>query len=109
MPAAGSLRSSVHDLLTFLEACLEPPAGTLGEAIALARKPRLRVNAHLSVGLGWLVLRRRGHPPVVWHNGGTWGFRSFAGFVPGDGPAAVVLSNTTRSVDGLGFRLIDGV
>jgi hypothetical protein len=43
---------------------------------------------------------------VVWHNGGTWGFRSFAGFAPGRGSAAVVLSNTARAVDRTGFELL---
>ncbi len=107
MPAAGSLRSSAGDLLAFLEACLGPPTDRLGEALALAQHPRAQINRHLSVGLGWLTVRRRGRPPVVWHNGGTWGFRSFAAFVPDEGVAVVVLSNSARSVDRLGFKLID--
>jgi D-alanyl-D-alanine-carboxypeptidase/D-alanyl-D-alanine-endopeptidase len=108
MPAAGALRSTANDLLTFLEACLEPPSGLLGEALALAQQPRARINKHTSVGLGWLILRRRrGRPPVIWHNGGTWGFRSFAAFVPEEALAVVVLSNTTGSVDRVGFKLIE--
>lgn len=43
--------------------------------------------------------------PVVWHNGGTWGFRSFAGFAPEQSSAAVVLSNTALSVDRIGLEL----
>ncbi len=43
----------------------------------------------------------------MWHNGGTFGFRSFAGYVPEAGIAAVVLTNTLRGVDGLGFKLLD--
>lgn len=110
MPAAGALRSTADDLLTFLEACLEPPHGLLGEALALAQQPRARINKHTSVGLGWLILRRRrGRPPVIWHNGGTWGFRSFAAFVPEEALAVVVLSNTTGSVDRVGFKLIEQV
>ena len=45
---------------------------------------------------------------MVWHNGGTWGFRSFAGVSPARDRAVVVLSNTARSVDRLGWRLLDG-
>jgi serine-type D-Ala-D-Ala carboxypeptidase/endopeptidase len=45
--------------------------------------------------------------PVVWHNGGTWGFSSFAAFSPERHRAVVVLSNTARSVDRLGWRLLD--
>jgi D-alanyl-D-alanine-carboxypeptidase/D-alanyl-D-alanine-endopeptidase len=107
MPAAGSLRSSADDVLTFLEACLTPGTGPLGQALQLAQQPRAPINKHLSVGLGWLTLTRPGHAPIVWHNGGTWGFRSVAAFVPGDAFAVVVLANTTRSVDRLGLALVD--
>ena len=107
MPAAGSLRSTVADMLTLLEASLAPPSGPPGPALVLARQPRVRVGRRMSVGLGWLLVERRGRPPLVWHNGGTWGFRSFAGFVPAAGVAAVVLSSSARSVDRLGFRLLE--
>lgn len=107
MPAAGSLRSSVEDMLRFLAACLQPPEGSLGSAIALAQRPHAAMGRGLQMGLCWVILARRGHPSVVWHNGGTWGFRAFAGFAPRRGTAAVVLSNTARSVDRLGFQLVE--
>lgn len=110
MPAAGSLRSTAPDLLRFLGACLCPsPGEPLGEAPALAQQPRAKINRHLSVGLGWLILRRGDDRPVVWHNGGTWGFRSFAALVPSRQLAVVVLSNAARSVDRLGFTLVEGL
>jgi D-alanyl-D-alanine-carboxypeptidase/D-alanyl-D-alanine-endopeptidase len=43
----------------------------------------------------------------VWHNGGTFGFRSFAGYSPEQGVGAVALTNTLRGVDRLGFKLLD--
>jgi serine-type D-Ala-D-Ala carboxypeptidase/endopeptidase len=39
-------------------------------------------------------------------NGGTSGFRSFVGAARAIGTAVVVLSNTARSVDRLGLRLL---
>jgi CubicO group peptidase (beta-lactamase class C family) len=108
MPAAGSLRSSADDVLGFLEACLAPrPDEVLGRAITLALQPRAKINKNVSVGLGWLVLRRRRRPAVWWHNGGTWGFRSFVGLVPDERRAVVVLSDTTRMVDRLGFEMLE--
>jgi CubicO group peptidase (beta-lactamase class C family) len=110
MPAAGSVRSTAPDLLRFLRACLRPPPDEpLGAALALAQQPRAKINRHLSVGLGWLVLRRGEDRTVVWHNGGTWGFRSFAALVPRRQVAVVVLSNTARSVDRLGFTIVERV
>lgn len=45
---------------------------------------------------GWL--RQERYPlSLVWHNGGTTGFRSVAGFVPGQDLGIVVLSNTADS------------
>jgi D-alanyl-D-alanine-carboxypeptidase/D-alanyl-D-alanine-endopeptidase len=105
MPAAGSLRSSAHDLLTFLEACV---AARPGQALALAQRPRARIGRGHSIGLGWMIVRRRRRPPMVWHNGRTWGFHTFAAFVPDEALAVVILSNTTRSVDRLGFKLVAG-
>lgn len=108
MPAAGSIRSTTRDMAAFLSACLSPGEDPPGPALALAQRPMHRVNRRISIGLGWLIVTARGKPPVIWHNGGTWGFRSFAGFSPERRRSVVVLSNTARSVDRLGWRLLDG-
>ncbi len=69
--------------------------------------PRQRLTRHTRVGLGWLIARLPGLAgPLLWHNGGTSGFRSFVGAVKEAGTAVVVLSNTARSVDRLGLRLL---
>jgi CubicO group peptidase (beta-lactamase class C family) len=54
-----------------------------------------------------MISNRHGHPRIVWHNGGTWGFRSFAAFAPETGTAVIVLSNSARSVDRLGLELLE--
>lgn len=107
MPAAGAIRSSAADLLRFVGAALAPPATAPGPALAMATEPRVEVNKRLALGLGWIRLRRKGKPEIVLHNGGTWGFRSFAAIVPERRTAVVVLANTARSVDRLGMRLLD--
>ena len=107
LAAAGSLRSSADDMLRFLAACLDPPRDAPGPALTLAQRPHARVGKRLEVGLCWMIATRRRAPRVVWHNGGTWGFRSFAAFAPGTGNAVVVMSNTARSVDRVGFDLIE--
>ena len=107
MPAAGSVRSTASDLLRLLAAALAPPPDSPGPALALAAEPRQQLARRAFIGLGWLFLERGGKPPLVWHNGGTFGFRSFAGYVPAEGVAAVVLANSLRGVDRLGFTLLD--
>jgi CubicO group peptidase (beta-lactamase class C family) len=107
MPAAGSLRSSAEEMLRLLSACLQPPAERPGPALSLAQQPHARLSRRMEIGLCWMISNRRKHPRVIWHNGGTWGFRSFAAFSPESATATIVLSNSVRSVDRLGFRLID--
>lgn len=46
---------------------------------------------------------------MLFHNGGTGGFRSFVGFVPATHTAVVVLSNSAHSVDALGFRILERI
>jgi CubicO group peptidase (beta-lactamase class C family) len=64
-------------------------------------------RGRIVMGLGWILMPRKGMPhPIVFHNGGTGGFRSFAGFVPQTQTAAVVLANDGRSADRLGADLM---
>jgi serine-type D-Ala-D-Ala carboxypeptidase/endopeptidase len=107
MPAAGSVRSTTSDMLRLLAAALAPPADAPGPALELAARPREQLARSRSIGLGWLIVERSGKPPLVWHNGGTFGFRSFAGYSPEQGVGAVALTNTLRGVDRLGFKLLD--
>jgi serine-type D-Ala-D-Ala carboxypeptidase/endopeptidase len=59
------------------------------------------------MGLGWLIVRSpEPAGPLLWHNGGTSGFRSFVGVARDRRIAVVVLSNSARSVDRPGLRLV---
>jgi serine-type D-Ala-D-Ala carboxypeptidase/endopeptidase len=109
LPGAGALRSTVADLLRFLELQLRAPTTRLGLAAQATHETRAH-RGPLSQGLGWACLPLRGHPQrMLWHNGGTGGFRSFAGFVKETRAGVVVLSNSSRSVDAIGFRLLEAV
>jgi hypothetical protein len=44
---------------------------------------------------------------LIWHNGGTYGSRSFVGFLPRSGVGLVLLSNSAHSLDALGFQLLE--
>jgi D-alanyl-D-alanine-carboxypeptidase/D-alanyl-D-alanine-endopeptidase len=105
LPGAGALRSTASDMLTFLLAQLSPHDTRLGPAIALTHEER-RPGKRLGIGLGWLRVPAPGHRVLLWHNGGTGGFRAFAGFVPSAGVGAVALANDSRSVDRIGLNLI---
>jgi CubicO group peptidase (beta-lactamase class C family) len=104
---AGALRSTATDMLCLLRANLDPAQTPLAPQIECTQRPRLRAAKRVEVGLGWLIARPPGAAgPVLWHNGGTSGFRSFSAVAREAGTAVVVLSNTARSVDRLGLRLL---
>jgi CubicO group peptidase (beta-lactamase class C family) len=82
----------------------------LARAAALTHAPRSRHRGGLAIGLGWTRLPLLGtEHELLFHNGATGGFRSFAGFVPATHTAVVVLSNSARSVDALGFRILERI
>jgi serine-type D-Ala-D-Ala carboxypeptidase/endopeptidase len=107
LAGAGGLCSTAPDLLAFLR--LHEPGAThpLAAAAAETRRPRI-TRGKASVGLGWLIAapRPRLRHRVFLHEGGTGGFRSFAGFAPDAGVAAVVLANQVRPVGRLGLRVL---
>jgi CubicO group peptidase (beta-lactamase class C family) len=62
------------------------------------------------LGLGWTRWPLLGtEHELLFHNGGTGGFRSFTGFVLATHTAVVALSNSARSVDTLGLRILQRV
>jgi len=91
---SGALRSSMHDMLTFLAANLQPAPDALGRAIASSHEARFRVNAALQLGLNWHISNINGDT-LVWHNGGTAGFRTLIAMHPRSGRGAVLLANAS--------------
>ena len=101
MPGAGALRSSTRDMARFLQAHMQ---GTLAGASA-THSAQVRIDDTQSVALGWFIAQRHGEE-IHWHNGGTGGFRTFAGFNLKSGKGVVVLSNVSQGVDDIGLHLL---
>jgi CubicO group peptidase (beta-lactamase class C family) len=106
LAGAGALRSTASDMLTFLAANTGVEETRLYGAMSETHQPRETAgSASMQVALGWHV-RSDGDRKVVWHNGGTGGYRSFAGFLQGGTTGVVVLTNTNVSADDIGFHLL---
>jgi CubicO group peptidase (beta-lactamase class C family) len=58
-----------------------------------------------TMGLGWHVTQLDTRD-IIWHNGGTAGFRSFLGIDSERGKASIVLSARAQSVDAVGLSLL---
>ena len=110
LAGAGALRSTVNDLLTFLSANLGLTPTPLAPAMAsMLATRRPTPSPRLQVALAWHILSADDGREIVWHNGGTGGYRSFVGFDPKNRTGVVVLSNmfTTEGVDDIGRHLLD--
>lgn len=105
LAGAGALRSNMNDMLTFLEANTGEPTSDLERAMRVSHEAR-RDAAGNRVGLNWHITTI-GKRRVVWHNGGTGGYRSFAGFDPDKGVGAVVLTNSAHGADDIGLHVIN--
>ncbi|MFI1720595.1 serine hydrolase domain-containing protein [Streptomyces sp. NPDC020489] len=86
--AAGALRCTPNDLLTFLEAHLQPAATPLREALTAVQRPVLRrglTHRHVHTA-GWFRHPTEGGP-MYFHSGATLGQQAFLGFRPDTGTA----------------------
>ncbi|MCC8451791.1 serine hydrolase domain-containing protein [Streptomyces rochei] len=99
--AAGAVRSTPHDLLTFLEAHLDPARSPAAGALRAVRVPVLRRGlGHRHVHtVAWFR-----HPtdggPMYFHSGATLGQQAFLGFRPDTGTAlAAVCTRRFRARD----------
>ena len=108
LAGAGALRSTAADLLTFLAANLDSSANPLTRALRQTHVSRHSAgSATMTIGLAWHILARPGGASIVWHNGGTGGYRSFAGFDEVRRVGVVVLTNANIGADDIGFHLLD--
>jgi CubicO group peptidase (beta-lactamase class C family) len=109
LAGAGALRSTANDLLTFVGANLGLQKSPLASSMAamLATRRPTGIPA-LEIALAWHISALNGHE-IVWHNGGTGGYRTWIGFDPKSRTGVVVLSNTstTAGVDDIGAHLLD--
>jgi hypothetical protein len=107
LAGAGAIRSSVHDMLIFLQANMGLKKSKLYPAMQLSHQPRHdKAGGTTRVGLGWHI-SKGAEGDIIWHNGGTGGYRTFAGFVQETGKGVVVLTNSDKGADDIGFHLLN--
>jgi hypothetical protein len=109
LAGAGALRSTANDMLTFLAANLGYTRTPLAEAMADEISIRRPTGAPgMEIAYNWLIETKEGRS-IVWHNGGTGGYRSYMGFDPKIRVGVVVLTNvlTTEGPDDIGRHLLN--
>lgn len=105
---AGALRSTVNDMLTYIRANADSMSAPLGRTLAVAHVERRPAGPpQTTIGLAWHRTKTPSGRTIVWHNGGTGGYRSFTGYDESTGNGVVVLTNTAQGVDEIGIHLLD--
>ncbi len=106
LAGAGAINSSMHDMLLYLKANMDAPAGRLGSAMAFAQKPRSSTTLapFMKIGLNWFT---NVNSHITWHNGETAGYHAFLAFDRVGGTGIIVLANVASSdVDDLAIHLL---
>ncbi len=103
MQGAGGLLSDAEDMMKYVKAQMDEKS-PIHKAALLSQTIRADAGRPgMDIGLGWHIRDKR----VIWHNGGTGGFRTFAGFDPEKKIAVVVLTNSSMGADDIGFHFLD--
>jgi CubicO group peptidase (beta-lactamase class C family) len=97
---AGGIVSNAEDMMKYMLAQLETSG--ISKTFSMTHQPKTDAGK-MKIGYGWHIRDEN----LVWHNGGTGGFRSFAGFDKTKNKAVVILTNSTTGADDLGFHLLD--
>ncbi|MEJ8304461.1 serine hydrolase domain-containing protein [Saccharibacillus sacchari] len=104
MAGAGAVRSTLPDMLTYLEAQLgqHPSAASFEAALLACQHEQASVALSKGVGIGyaWMRSMRQDGTVTHWHNGATYGASSFMAFNRDLQSGFVILSNRGVSMMG---------
>ena len=107
LAGAGAIRSTANDMLKFMAANLGLVDTPLKPAMERMRSVRKDTGMpHVDIAMAWHIFNEF-PPDIYWHNGGTAGYRSFAGMDLATKQAVVVLCNTFFDIDDLGKHALN--
>jgi len=107
LAGCGALRSTVNDLLKFVAANLELTDTSLRPAMRRMRSMRKETGVpDMQIAMAWHIYTKFGGD-IYWHNGGTFGYRSFVGYQPEKKQGVVVLCNTFMDNDDRGRHILE--
>ncbi len=106
MAAAGAVHSDTTDMLRYLEVLMAAASSDQPSAEKLVQTAqRDTTMPKTRIALGWHLSNMHGRE-LVWHNGMTGGYASFAGFSADGKLGVIVLTNTARSPESLGIAAL---
>ncbi|MES2679735.1 MAG: serine hydrolase domain-containing protein [Bacteroidota bacterium] len=96
---AGALKSSSSDLLKFLDYNLS------GKDVATRLSHEISYSGRENVAMAWYV-KKNENGNLFWHDGATYGYGCFVGFIKEKNCSVVILANSSTSVDFIALALL---
>ncbi len=109
MAPAGALKCSAKEMLRYLSCMSRPADKNAAAIIGTLLEPSTSLSISTKVGRAWHMLQQKDKPTIYWHNGGTYGFSTFAAFLKDTDQAVIVVINKFNSnsiSDELGFTIM---
>ena len=98
---AGGIKSDMEDMLKYLTANMNE----INADFRLAHEQTYK-DETIAVGLNWMITTTKDNKTLIWHNGGTGGFRSFCGYIKEKKAGVVILSNSGVDVDNIARSIL---
>jgi CubicO group peptidase (beta-lactamase class C family) len=106
LAGVGGVRSSLLDMMRFVEAASGRRPLGLRESFATSFLPLVNELRGTSTAFAW-GLRKRQVGRLLFHNGQTGGMRATVVVNPDNGSGVVVMTDSTVNLDDLAFHLVD--
>jgi len=105
---AGGIKYNAASMLSYLQHICKP-SDENKEIVDSLTAVTVAINANINIGRAWHTYERKNKPTIYWHNGGTYGFSTFCGFVKGTNKMVFIAINefNKNSIsDGLGIAIL---
>ena len=108
LAGCGAVKSTLGDMTKFLAFQMgKTDKMEFKEYLKMMQTRRFETDIpNTAIGMGWHISETMWDRTIIWHNGGTGGYRSFMGFIPETNSGVVVLSNQANDVDGVAVEIL---
>ncbi|MFN3298582.1 MAG: serine hydrolase domain-containing protein [Sediminibacterium sp.] len=93
---AGGIKSDANDLLQYLDYMASNQSLEVVKAVL---QKTSEINKQVAIAKAWHTIEKGGNTLLYWHNGGTYGFSTFAAFNPTTQNSIVVVINAFNKND----------
>ncbi|RYY71018.1 MAG: class A beta-lactamase-related serine hydrolase [Chitinophagaceae bacterium] len=107
---AGGLKCTGKEMLKYLAEMSRPHDNQTRDMVEILTQSTQLLSPERSVARAWHTAQKKDRPTIYWHNGGTYGFSTFAAFVKETRQTVLVVINKFNSnavSDKLGMEIIN--